>query len=308
MVTKKDFEKWMGDNGFHWKKLIITGVDNMSVLAANNPAMAAEEICLFCRRRQDGDDYLNMLNVRIAEAVAKRQALPVVRFADGEYAFYQESLKCNGLYEQAESVRHIRQALPLHVEALRKLARLGIIAPLIFPGNISAQENVFFAFLKKWKKEPSASAFISFLERRAIRLTGENYLPFYVVYAYLTSSLFALSAHRKKVCVLNSDSNKQMVKAWFDSFSSRPELVFVDMPAAYVATRWPLQRDEVLSKIPDDISLCIIGAGIGALLVCVDVAEKFSVPAIDAGHVLNMMNGRVDKSNGARLYTLRINS
>jgi hypothetical protein len=38
------------------------------------------------------------------------------------------------------------------------------------------------------------------------------------------------------------------------------------------------------------------------------VAKRFSIPAIDAGHVLNMMNDRVDKSNGARLYTLWKNS
>jgi hypothetical protein len=44
---------------------------------------------------------------------------------------------------------------------------------------------------------------------------------------------------------------------------------------------------------------------VGALLVCADVARTFSIPAIDAGHILNMMNDRVGKSNGARLYTLR---
>ena len=56
--------------------------------------------------------------------------------------------------------------------------------------------------------------------------------------------------------------------------------------------------------IPQDVDLCLLGAGIGALLACVDVAETFNVPAIDAGHVLNMMNAREDKSNGARMYTI----
>ena len=47
------------------------------------------------------------------------------------------------------------------------------------------------------------------------------------------------------------------------------------------------------------------GAGVGALPICVDAAVRFSIPILDAGHVLNMMNGREDKSKGLRMYTLR---
>jgi hypothetical protein len=39
--------------------------------------------------------------------------------------------------------------------------------------------------------------------------------------------------------------------------------------------------------------------------MCVDVAERLAIPAIDAGHCLNMMNDREDKSRGMRMYTLR---
>lgn len=56
-----------------------------------------------------------------------------------------------------------------------------------------------------------------------------------------------------------------------------------------------------------DTGLCLVGAGIGALLVFVDVAHKFSIPAIDAGHVLNMMNGCEEKSGRPRLYTIHKN-
>ena len=84
-----------------------------------------------------------------------------------------------------------------------------------------------------------------------------------------------------------------------------PELLaFVELPPEYVATRWPRQRAAVLPRIPGDTELCIVGAGIGALPVCVDVATQRSIPALDAGHALNMMNDRVDKSNGARLFSL----
>lgn len=63
-------------------------------------------------------------------------------------------------------------------------------------------------------------------------------------------------------------------------------------------------KESILPAIPSDTELCLVGAGVGALLVCVDIAKRFSIPAIDAGHVLNMMNGRVDKSQGPRLYTI----
>ena len=63
-------------------------------------------------------------------------------------------------------------------------------------------------------------------------------------------------------------------------------------------------KEDVLGKIPADADICLVGAGVGALPVCVDAAMRLSAPAIDAGHILNMMNGREDKSNGMRLYTL----
>jgi len=64
-------------------------------------------------------------------------------------------------------------------------------------------------------------------------------------------------------------------------------------------------KEHILSQVPSDVDLCLVGAGVGSTLVCVDAAAKFCIPALDAGHVLNMMNGREDKSNGPRLYTIR---
>jgi hypothetical protein len=37
--------------------------------------------------------------------------------------------------------------------------------------------------------------------------------------------------------------------------------------------------------------------------VCADIGRRFSIPALDAGHALNMMNDMEKKSDGARLYT-----
>jgi hypothetical protein len=235
----------------------------------------------------------------------ERKATPIVRFADGEYAFYNHDLSCNGLYKQAESVSSINKAMPLHIAALKTLMKTGKLAPLIFPGNISPKQKRSFPFLRRSKKPSSASTFLEFLFHHNIELTGENYIPFYVVYAYLTSEDFIRLTHLKKLCILNAEFNSSSCKLWFEQFSSHPDLSFMEIPAEYVATRWEAIKEGILERIPEDTDICLVGAGIGALLVCVDVAERFLIPAIDAGHVLNMMNDRVDKSNGARLYTIR---
>jgi hypothetical protein len=233
-----------------------------------------------------------------------KQPLPVVRFADGEYAFYRYTLGCNGLYKQAESIETIKRVMPLHLAAMTYLADHGLFAPLIFPGNSHVASQSFFSFRKK-KRDSSGAVFLDFLRMHHISLNAENYVPFYVVYAYLSSAEFAAAMNGKNICILNSEYNKESCRQWFTGFNSSPKLEFVDIPKEYVATRWEDIKATILGAIPARTDLCIIGAGVGALLVCKDVAQECSIPAIDAGHVLNMMNDRVDKSNGVRLYTLR---
>jgi hypothetical protein len=291
------------DGDFHFQRLIIEGINNGDVLAANKREMANEEICLFHRTIADGNAYLRKLQDRVQTGLAQRLPLPIVRFADGEYAFYALSLDCNGLYRQAESAAAIKAALPLHIDALKRLSREGMLAPLIFPGNIEQRRRGLRALVSRFSKRPSASTFIKFLEKSGISLTGDNYLPFYAVYAWLSSAPFASLMNGKQICLIGSEGDQEACRRWFARFDSYPEIVFAEIPAAYVATRWPTMKDQLLANIPANTDLCLVGAGIGALPVCVDVAAAFSIPVIDAGHVFNMMNDRVDKSNGPRLYT-----
>lgn len=287
---------------FSFRKLELDGIDNSSVLSINVPAMADEENCLFHVNVPTGNDYFTMLHTALEKGIKERKALPVARFADGEYAFYHYSLKCNGLYQQAESIGAVKKAMPSHIEALRFLAQYGKIASLIFPGN-SAEDKSILSLLGI-KKQASALTFIEFLYDNGIELTGENYVPFYVVYAYLTSARFAELVHGKNIAIVNSDCNIKSCVNWFARLSSAPKIHFVEIPDSYVATRWSAIREKILRQVPPETEICLSGAGVGALLVCVDVARELSIPAIDAGHVLNMMNGRVDKSKGPRLYTL----
>lgn len=288
---------------FFFQRLEIDGIDNRAVLTANKPEMAAEEICLFHPDLADGNACLQSLQERVEAAMAHRAPFPVVRFADGEYAFYARNLECNGLYRQAESRAAIRAALPFHVEALTRLSRTGLLAPLVFPGNIAPPRRGISSLFSGFRSRPSAVTFLDFLHRHDVSLTGGNYLPFYAVYAWLSSPAFTRLTDGKRVCLIGSDWNEQACRDWFARGDSGPRLSFVKIPAEFVATRWPEMKAAVVGTVPTDTELCLTGAGIGALPVCVDVAASLSIPVLDAGHVFNMMNDRIDKSNGDRLYT-----
>ncbi len=303
MQTTRYLDDLIFSRQFRFQHLAVSGIDNEAVARMFSPEILREEVCLFANEVGDGDAYFHRLHDRLLEAMQNKRPLPIVRFADGEYAFYRYTLGCNGLYKQAESIDAIQKAMPLHVETLQYLAECGILAPLIFPGN--SQTPAERSFFRKEKRDSTAAAFLDFLRDSSILLTADNYIPFYVIYAYLSSPEFAAAANGKKICVLNSEFSRENCRNWFANQNSAPELCFVDIPREYVATRWPDIRASILDKIPDGTDLCIIGAGVGALLLCVEIARRLSVPALDAGHVLNMMNDRVDKSNGARLYTLR---
>lgn len=304
MIKTRYLEDLIYNKQFRFDRLVIESIDNKEVAKIFSPEILREEYCLFSNTVHSGDEYIRLLHNRVVQSIGSRTPLPVVRFADGEYAFYRYTLGCNGLYQQAESVEAIGRAMPRHVAALTYLARQGILAPLVFPGNSQIPERPFLA-LKKDKRDATGAEFLDFLQQNHVSLTPLNYIPFYVVYAYLSSPAFARAVDNRSICILNSDNNKELCSKWFNQMNSFPKLSFVDIPKEYVATQWDAFKPRLLKQIPVQTDLCIVGAGVGALLVCNDIAEKLSIPAIDAGHVLNMMNGRVDKSNGARLYTLR---
>lgn len=302
--VKQYLNSLLEEGSFRFSPLELSGVDNSAVLAFYSADISDQETCLFHNAVAKGDQYCAILHEFIKRGLENRESSPVVRFADGEYAFYDYTLECNGLYRQAESIEAIRDVMPLHVDSIRALAKTGKIASLIFPGNTRSKGKGIRSFFRKSRGDDSAAGFIEFLHRHGIELTCENYLPFYVVYAYLTSKEFSELVNNKRICIIGSDYRMEACSAWFARFSSSPDIVFVKIPDSYVATRWESIRGEVLKAIPQDVDLCLVGGGIGSLLVCVDVAGAFQIPAIDAGHVLNMMNGQEDKSNGPRLYTI----
>ena len=286
---------------FRFRRLSVSGIDNAPVLRFWGEQLAQEETCLFHSSVVEGAAYLAVFYALLEQALAEKRPCPIVRFADGEYAFYARDLACNGLYRQAESAKAIGRVLPGHVQALREVAATGKLAPLIFPGNAAAPKA--FSRFRRGERNASAVQFTDWLFRQGIPLS-DAYLPFYIVYAGLASRTFASLVHGRRLAILGADFDADACRQWFRARGSVPELCFVEIPAEYVATRWDRIRQDVLGRIPRDASLCLVGAGAGALLVCADAARHLAVPAVDAGHVLNMMNGREGKSGGPRLYTL----
>lgn len=297
-------DQMMNNRKCEFKKLDLTGIDNTYILSINDPEVVEQETCLFFPDVLTGDQHMKTLHQQIQKSMHLRLGMPIVRFADGEYAFYDNNLSCNGLYRQAESVSSIKKAIPTHVKALKTLATSGKLAPLIYPGNVRRKKRGVLNFFRKMKGDNSAVKFVDFLFDNKIELTGNNYIPFYIVYAYLASKYFGELVNGKKICIISSECNFDACNHWFAPFKSMPEIVFVKIPDSYVATRWEAIKGEIISQVPLETNMCLVGAGVGSLLVCVDVAKQLSIPTIDAGHVLNMMNAREDKSNGPRLYTI----
>jgi hypothetical protein len=297
-------EQLLGATGFSFRQLAISGIDNNPVFARHGEGLRKEETCLFHESAASGDDYVALLAERIETAIAERRPFPVVRFADGEYTFYSGSLQCNGLYRQAESVAAIQAAIPGHMRDIHYLSEHGILAPLIFPGNVHRLSKLRSLFGRK-NGNDSALHFLELLAENGLRLSALNYVPFYAVYAYLSGARFARAVDGKTVCIVNSDFNAAACADWFARAGSHPKLVHVPISDSYVATRWNAMRDNVLRSVPEHPDCFMVGAGIGALQVCTDMARHFSVPAIDSGHILNMMNDLERKSQGPRLFTYR---
>ncbi|MFH1980544.1 MAG: hypothetical protein ABIL58_01750 [Pseudomonadota bacterium] len=288
---------------FAFSRLEITGIDNTPVIDHFGPQMVREETCLFHRSVVDGDAYVHRLHDFVHQRIGSGQPGPVVRFADGEYAFYRGSLDCNGLYRQADSAAGIARAIPFHIAALKTLSADGLAAPLVFPGNCATRPSWPLSVIRR-RGNDGARVFLDFVNTHTIALSADNYVPFYAVYAFLTSTGFARMVDGKHVCLINADWDETACQRFFTRQGARPQLSFAAIPNALVAVHWPEMKDAVLAAVPDDADIYLVGAGVGALPVCVDLAARVSRPVIDAGHVVNMMNGMEAKSNGMRMYTL----
>lgn len=259
----------------------------------NSSEALDESYALFGNNISSGDDYLMALHNRVEAAMNNRVPLPVVRFADGEFAFYRASLQCNGLYIQAGSEQQVREAHSWHLPALRYTGEHGLLCPITYLYGLS------------WVTLDSVRDFLVFLARNEVEFTPNNYIPFYAVYAYLTSVAFMHLIDQKKVCIIGAELHSTAIERWTAQFHVHPQYQYVELPPTMVAINWPVFREEILAAIDPKSDLVLVAGGAAAGPICADVAHRFNVPALDAGHVVNLMNNQVQKSNGHRAYTFK---
>lgn len=288
---------------FFFDTIDIKGINNEPVFAENAPHLRQEEVALFHKSASTAQWYIDHLDNYVKDSIFYRKSAAIVRFADGEYAYYSRKLDCNGLYRQAESRRAITESLPMHTSALSELFSWGKAAPLLFPGNTHHRPRIPFGLLRRYRGNTSGRRFLNFLLDYGIKLSHASYVPFYTVYAYLTSEQFIRRINSLTIALISSEIYHDKCRQWFEQRNCAVDIVPVNIPHEYVATQWETIKPGVLAQIPDTVDLCLVGAGIGALLVCVDIAKIRSLPAIDAGHVINMINDQVIRSNGPRLFT-----
>src|SRR5665811_2127117 len=84
---------------FLFERLDLPDIDNQPVINANVPEIVEQETCFFHKNIEKSTDYTEILDEYLCTGMVKRLPSPVVRFADGEYAFYNFTLGCNGLYK-----------------------------------------------------------------------------------------------------------------------------------------------------------------------------------------------------------------
>ena len=109
MQKKYYLDHLLQSQEFRFDDLVLKGIDNIPVKENHESELFGQEIGLFHQDMSCSDDYLETLHDLICKGLSTKKAAPVVRFADGEYAFYANNLQCNGLYRQAESIEAIKK-------------------------------------------------------------------------------------------------------------------------------------------------------------------------------------------------------
>ena len=140
MIRSSALRKALSE-GFCFSSIDDARLANQAIIS-QRPKLIRETISLVHSSRTSLRANIQYLHERIITAMAIREALPIVRFADGEYAFYSLSLACNGLYRQARSRQEIQAVMEKHLQALEYVQRNGFMAPLIFPGNLQIRPSL----------------------------------------------------------------------------------------------------------------------------------------------------------------------
>lgn len=253
-------------------------------------------------RERDCAEWLDELEARVQTAITGRRFLPVCRMSDGEFKFVvgeqPESVRLplserlrrrlwrlafqvmqrggfgartrpgvpSGRYSRAEWQR----AQSEYPGLVRQIAGQGILALHLSYGAVPFQEHYFAAF-GEW------------LRAHDIRLTDENYYPFYFVYALLSGPSARRIIRGRRILLVNAAdaAKRQRIETTLRGLGAS-EIHWKEISAA----RSLFDTIDV-SDLHGRVDLAFVGAGVGKPNILLQLAP-LSVPAIDAGYMFEV--------------------
>jgi hypothetical protein len=235
---------------------------------------------------------------RVAAAVG-RNFLPVCRMSDGEFFFlFGQQPPSLRLRPRARFVRRVGQTLA----GIRRWAKgfQASTAPGVSSGSFTPMEwrtyrpilsrhfldvldagvlGIHLSYGSSPFQEHYFPALGRWLTKAGRRLTLENYIPFYSVYALLRGPRMRdLAAGRRLLVVHSAVGDKRQAIS-----TALNALGFKTIQWLTISATRSYADDLDLAELSDAPDICLVGAGIGKARVLSQLAP-LNVPCIDAGY------------------------
>ena len=237
----------------------------------------------------------------VQKAIARKTAMPIVRFADGEYAFYRYPWMQRPLpagRERGGDPQGPALARRGHANACPPRQ----IAPLVFPGKRGKRNGGSFPFCANRRRMTRRSVF-SIFSPQTVSSSRRQLRPFLRCLRLSRDRPFCKAARRQ----IGLRGQPGIQRESFEVGSRRSRAPRGSCTRRFAESSChPLGYDagERAVEHPARCRFLPRRGGRRGPAGLRRHGRALPIPAIDAGHVMNMMNDRVDKSNGPRLYTL----
>lgn len=239
---------------------------------------------------------------RVAAAIG-REFLPVCRMSDGEFLFlFGQQPPSFRLSSGLRIARRVRRVLG----GIRHIGRgfHPTTAPGVSSGDFSRKEwleyrpvlargyldaldkgvlGIHLSYGERPFQEEYFPAVRHWLDDAGRRLTLQNYIPFYCVYALLRGPRIRhLAAGRRLLVVHSATGDKRVAIA-----ATLRQMGFRSLEWLTISPSRSFADSLDLASIADAPDLCLIGAGIGKARILAQL-EPLKVPCIDAGYAFEV--------------------
>ena len=232
----------------------------------------------------------------------ERGFLPVCRLSDGEYTFicgnqppmekknlfqifsilkyYLNKLKpirdfeafTSGIYHSgAYSRNEIKEFLPNYLQNLKQISEAGILALHLTYSVKPFQERFHFALKKVFNHYD-------------IKITNQNYYPFYFVYAFFHTEEFFNAIKKKNILIITGANKEKIdkVRNYFNGLEVN-NIEFLKISAK----RSLFDKIDLKSLETQQVDFCFIAAGIGKPNIMVQL-KPLNCICIDVGYIFEV--------------------